>query len=401
MDLLLGDVQLGGGGWLTVALVLLTGLIAALTLTAVLLRTFRLLRERRRERLAAAPRRSLLAFVADGGEEGAEELLAIGPRAWRAVEPTAVALLGKVRGEAHRALAEVFERRGVAGQAVARLRHSDPVHRARAAETLGNLGRRDAVEPICVLLEDSNPEVRVVAVRALSAIGDPSAAEPLLAALSQRRVPVDLVAYALSRGGVDAVTALHAALRQDEPWVRATALQALGLIGAIGSVGQITDLLGHERNPYVRRAAVTTLGRLGGRSALEPLRKLLDPARSTPLRAAAARSLGDVGGQGSAEALVALLADPEYHVAYQAAQALRRLGVPGRRLLERVAAEEFGTPGFGNRLECTVLEPGAPTHIATAAPVAHARQALALIALQAGPGGDLEPPPPVITGERR
>ena len=63
---------------------------------------------------AAGPRRALLAFVADNGEEGSHDLVAIPEDAWRATEPGALALLGKLRGEAHDALVSVFLRRGVA-----------------------------------------------------------------------------------------------------------------------------------------------------------------------------------------------------------------------------------------------------------------------------------------------
>ncbi|MCU7722863.1 HEAT repeat domain-containing protein [Actinoplanes sp. KI2] len=384
-------------GWLTGALIVLTGLIAALIVAAVVIRVIRVLRDRRRDRLAAAPRRALLAFVAEGGEEGAEDLLAISPRAWRATEPAAVALLGKVRGDAHGALAEVFEQRGAARQALAQLHHPDAVRRARAAETLGYLGRADAAEPIHALLDDKDPEVRVVAARALGAIGAPASAAPLLAALDRHRMPAHLVAFALSRIGAGAVPDLQTALSDDAPTVRATALNALGLIGAIGSVSAIIDLLDREPHPDVRLAAVTTLGLLGGRSAVAPLRAALDPARASGLRAAAARSLGEVGGPDAATVLGDLLADPDYHVANEAARALRRLGPPGRRRLQEIAddaspapaAEPDGAspapaaePGAG----CSVLSPGVPPGIAGVTAAAHARQALALLDLEENTG---------------
>ncbi|GAA0441615.1 hypothetical protein Aca07nite_30380 [Actinoplanes capillaceus] len=347
--------------WLTGVLITLTGLITALVVVAVLMRTIRLLRDRRRERLAAGPRRALLAFVAEGGAEGADDLLMITPAAWRAAEPAAVALLGKVRGDARRALAEVFERRGAARQAVARLRHRDPVRRARAAELLGHLGRPDSATALHALLDDTSPEVRVVAARALGAIGVPASARPLLAALGRHGMPAHLVAFALSQIGVGAVPALHAALGDAEPSVRATALQALGLIGALGSAAPITELLDHEPHPDVRLAAVRTLGRLGGRPAVAPLRAAMDPARVPELRVAATRSLGEVGGPAAADVLGSLLADPDHRVAAEAAQALRRLGEPGRRRLREIADSAADEPGT------------------------HARQALALLDLDEGP----------------
>ena len=78
-----------------------------------------------------------------------DQLVAVDARTWRAVEPTAVAMLGKVRGEAHTALVTVFERRGAGTRAERDLHARSPVVRARAAEVLGNLGPPDDVRQLC------------------------------------------------------------------------------------------------------------------------------------------------------------------------------------------------------------------------------------------------------------
>ncbi|HYN94126.1 MAG TPA: HEAT repeat domain-containing protein, partial [Pilimelia sp.] len=172
---------------LTITFVALLACVLVLGALIVAVRAVRLVTSRRQAALAAAPRRALLAFVAEGGEEGADELVAIPEPAWRAAEHTAVALLGKIRGEAQRALIAVFEQRGIAQSALVDLRARGAVRRARAAEALGNLGRRDAVPGLCALLDDPDAEVRVVAVRALGRIGAAAAAGPLLAALAGGR----------------------------------------------------------------------------------------------------------------------------------------------------------------------------------------------------------------------
>ena len=65
-------------------------------------RALRRYREARRARLAAPARRVLLALAAGDDEpEHLDTLVRLEPAVWRAVEPTAVAMLGKVRGEAH------------------------------------------------------------------------------------------------------------------------------------------------------------------------------------------------------------------------------------------------------------------------------------------------------------
>ncbi|GAB1644859.1 HEAT repeat domain-containing protein [Krasilnikovia sp. MM14-A1259] len=397
----------------TVAILVLAGAIAVLIIAAALIRVIRKMRQRRRDRLAAAPRRALLAFVADSGESGTDELLAIPPRAWQAVEPAAVELLGKVRGDAHRALADVFEQRGVGDRALAQLTSRDPVRRARAAEILGHLRRLHAVPEICGLLADRQPDVRVVAARALGAIGEPAAASPLLASLT-RPVPAHLVAHALARIGTGAVPALDAALRDREPLIRTTALDALGLIGATRSVPGITELLHDEQDPDVRLAAVRALGRLGGRSAVAPLLEVTELGNTDQLRAAAARALGDIGAASASDALAGLLDDPSYPVAHEAAQALRRVGPAGIAHLTAVADDRPGRHAERQQVETGV--PGSAGGVVgigsepISMPAAHARQALALAALSAPAGRPVTPAPaaapapaapPVRTGPTR
>lgn len=320
------------------AILIFTSLIVLLTASVAGVRVTRLARDRRRHRLAEAPRRALLAFVAEGGEEGIEDLLAIPAPAWRAAEPAAIALLGKVRGEAHAALAEVFERRGATDRAIADLGHRNQVRRARAAELLGDLRRVDAVKPLCRLLADRTPEVRVVAVRALGKIGDAVAAEPLLESLT-RDVPAQMVADALSRIGIGAVPALHEALRHWDPLVTVTALESLALIGATGSIDLVAETLSTHHEQAIEVAAIATLGKLGGRASLAPLLAAVEPDKPLAVRAAAARALGEVGAPATGDALAVLLHDPAYDVAHQAARALVRLGPRGLAHLHGVSDE--------------------------------------------------------------
>jgi HEAT repeats len=323
----------------TIAITALAVVVALLSVSIVTARAIRTARRRRRAALAAGPRRALLAFVADNGEEGADELVAIPEDAWRAAEPATVALLGKVRGDAHRALVEVFTRRGVGLRARRGLRDRSPVRRARAAQVLGDLELREAVPDLCDLLGDRHPEVRIVAVRALGRIGDPGAAWRLLASLDRPDpAPALLVTDALVQLGKDVEVTLSAALDHPQARVRAVCLDALGLLGATGTAGRVGRVLRDDTQLDVRIAAAATLGKLGTRSGLVPLVEALRPNRPVALRAAAARALGELGAASAVPELEALLADPAYRVAHEAAHALRRLGGAGREALERQAA---------------------------------------------------------------
>jgi HEAT repeat protein len=337
-------------------------------------RVLRNLRQRKRAGLAAGPRRALLAFVADNGEEGSHDLVAIPDDAWRAAEPGALGLLGKLRGEAHQALVSVFLRRGVARAALRDLRSRSRVRRARAAQVLGDLELRQAVPELCRLLTDRHSEVRVVAVRALGRIGDPAAAWRLIASLDQSDpVPSLLATQALVQLGPEAEVTLSAALDHPQARVRAVCLDALGLLGTAGSVHRVARVLREDTMPDVRVAAAASLGRLGVRAALEPLTAALALSRPAPLRAAAARALGELGAAAAVPALTVLLSDGEYRVAHEAAHALRRLGRTGLEALQTVLdveAAEMAATGRG-------------VHARPSEAAGHAREALALASVGA------------------
>ncbi|HEY7274017.1 MAG TPA: HEAT repeat domain-containing protein [Actinoplanes sp.] len=358
----------------TITIAVLIAIVALTAVAIVVVRVIRQVGQRKRAALAAGPRRQLLAFVADNGESGGAELVAIPDDAWRAAEPGALGLLGKLRGEAHLALVSVFLRRGAARAALRDLRSRSRVRRARAAQVLGDLELRQAVPELCRLLTDRYAEVRIVAVRALGRIGDPAAAWRLIASLDQAEpVPSLLATHTLVQLGPETEVTLIAALDHPQARVRAVCLDALGLLGAAGSVQRVARLLREERVLDVRVAAAVNLGRLGTRSAAEPLIDAVDPARPAVLRAAAARALGDLGAPTAVPALMRLLGDDEFRVAHEAAHALRRLGRAGLDALREVVAEERADAG----------DQGA--HARPSSRAAHAEEALALAAITAEP----------------
>lgn len=368
-------------GLFTVVLEILAGVVVSTVAAIVGVRVLRRVRHQRRDVLAAGPRRALLAFVADNGEHGSHDLVAIPDDAWRVAEPGALALLGKLRGEAHLALVSVFLERGVARTALGELRSRSRIRRARAAQVLGDLELRMAVPELCRLLDDRHDEVRVVAVRALGRIGDPAAAWRIIASLDRGDpVPSLLATHTLVQLGAEAEVTLSAALDHPQARVRAVCLDALGLLGATGSVHRIARVLREDAYLDVRVAAATNLGRLGTRGAVEPLTQALDPARPAALRAAAARALGELGAPGAVPVLADLLDDDTFQVAHEAAHALRRLGRPGAEAL--VAAVE------AERTRAGLARAGA--HARPSASASHAQEALALSRVGADLGGRVE-----------
>ncbi|GGQ50242.1 HEAT repeat domain-containing protein [Couchioplanes azureus] len=356
-------------GLFTVVIAILAAVVAVTAAGIIVVRLTRRVREAKRTRLAASPRKALLAFVADNGEEGGDDLVAIPDDAWRAAEPHALALLGKLRGEAHLGLVSVFLRRGTARAALAQLRSRSPVKRARAAQVLGDLEVRRAVPDLCRLLTDRHGEVRVVAVRALGRIGDPAAAWRIIASLDRSDpLPSLLASHSLAQLGPEAEVTLSAALDHPQARVRAVCLDALGLLGATGSVHRIARILREDSHLDVRIAAATNLGKLGTRSALEPLTHALHESRPTALRAAAARALGDLGAPAAVPTLVKLLGDDAFQVAHEAAHALRRIGPAGLEALRDVIASE----------RAAAQAAGMGAHAQRSAAAGHAEEALAL-----------------------
>ena len=362
-------------GVFTLVIAVLAVIVAGTSVAIIAVRVLRQARHRRIAALAAGPRRALLNFVADNGEQGGPDLVAIPDEAWQAAEPGALALLGKLRGEAHRALVSVFLRRGVARRALGNLHSRSRVRRAKAAQVLGDLELRRAVPELCRLLTDRHLEVRVVAVRALGRIGDPAAAWRLIAALDRSdQIPSLLATHTLVQLGPEAEVTLSAALDHPQARVRAVCLDALGLLGAAGSVHRIARVLTEDGTLDVRVAAAANLGKLGTRAGLEPLTAVLTPAtRPTALRTAAAKALGDLGAPSAVPALAALLDDEQFWVAHEAAHALRRLGPAGQDALRAVIEQEAGR----------ARSAGVGAHARPSSAAGHAREALALAAVAA------------------
>jgi HEAT repeat protein len=320
----------------TVVFIVLFAVAAAIGAVTPLVRVARHVRERRRARRAVVPRRALLALAADGADP--EELVRMPAADWRAVEPTAYELLGKVRGEARVAMAEVFLGRGLVERARRDLRRRGVVRRARAAGALGSLGDRPAVPDLCRLLEDPHLDVQVTAVHALGRVGDPAACGPLIASLATSHpTPSQLVANSLAQIGRPAVPDLIKALDDPSPLVRTTALDALRLLGAAEAEERVAEVLHTELSLEVRLHAVAALGRFGGRAAVAPLLAAADTTQPTRLRAAAARALGELGALAAVPPLRALLSSSDYWVAHEAAGALLAVGSDGAAALAEAA----------------------------------------------------------------
>ncbi len=160
--------------------------------------------------------------------------------------------------------------------------------------------------------------------------------QPLVEALAGRRVPRGVAGQALLTIGWPALPQLRVLAESQDPAVRATAVELIGLIGDAGDGRLLAHRL-HDGAAAVRASAAIGLGRLGAQEAAAALRATLED-RIPFVRSAAAEGLGALGDVESAPALTALAADPEFEPAQAAARALARMDA---ELVRRAAAGPY------------------------------------------------------------
>jgi HEAT repeat protein len=322
------------------ALLGVSAVLALLALATAVRKSIRAAAERRREEIEAAVRPRLLKLLATEGEEEGD-LATIGGREGRVLDSVTASLLTKLRGEDRAAVVQMLEARGQVQAAQRALRGRSTVKRARAAEFLGATGVPAAYDALIDALHDRNRELRSVAARALGRMGIAEAVGPLLDSLDHERpVPAGVVTMAMLHLGTPAEEPLRElGLTHESTHARRISAELLGVRGSYSAVGALTDSAQHDDDPDVRVAAVGALGRIGHPHSVGVLVDCFAPDSPAPLTAAAARSLGQVGSPDALGSLVAAVGHADHHVARNAAEALTRLGGPGRAALYDIARE--------------------------------------------------------------
>jgi len=144
------------------------------------------------------------------------------------------------------------------------LKDSDDFVRMSAVEALGKIGSDKVIEPLIQSLKDLDDFVLRIAVEALGKIGSDKAVNPLIQTFKDKDPYVRWrVLEALGKIGSDkAVEPLIEVLKYlGDDDVRWRVLEALGKIGSDKAVNPLIEAL-KDKDPYVRRSAVEALGRI-------------------------------------------------------------------------------------------------------------------------------------------
>ena len=247
--------------------------------------------------------------------------------------------------------------------------------RGAAAEALGWIGDKRAVEPLIAALDDKNRGVYKAAARALGRIGDARAVKPLVARIwIQRKDVHQPAAEALGQIGTPAVKPLIDVLedkpsfRSSSKWkyerwpeVAAKVAEVLGQIGDARAVEPLIATLKVKRGKDVRQAAAEALGQIGAPAVKSLIDVLEDRENLWAVREAAAEALGQTGEKRAVEALTAVLRfRGEYReVRWVAAKALERLGRRSSEI-QAVLSEAQASRWIADRKWDKAVEMGEP-----------------------------------------
>ncbi|HEX6791176.1 MAG TPA: HEAT repeat domain-containing protein [Candidatus Krumholzibacteria bacterium] len=202
------------------------------------------------------------------------------------------------------------------------LADGSPLVQLRVAEAIGRIQDPGDAPRLIPLLASTDRALARAAIFALGQLGNRDAVDPLIKARTDVPEETQLIAEALGKlGGDVAVAALLELLRDPAPVVRAEAALGLARNKDAGAATALL-LLVYDPDPVVARNAIYALEKQDPlpRSCTAVLSCLdnTDPG----IRAAAARTLGKLKCAAATDALVHCLDDRDIHVVVNAAAAL-------------------------------------------------------------------------------
>ncbi len=214
---------------------------------------------------------------------------------------------------------------------------ADVPDRADAAVALGNLRDNEAAANALgeAAQHDKFWGVREEALRALGRISSPAAKKQVLAALSNEQPWVRAIAVdqmGKFRGDEDIAKRLQNIYKDDKAYsVRSAALQSLALDKAPSAESTLEKALTiSSPDDVLRSAALRAMGSLGDNSVAPALIEWSSPGKPSALRGVAIGSLGrvDVKNHDITARLISYLNEPSFDIRYASIFALGRRGDP-------------------------------------------------------------------------
>ena len=213
----------------------------------------------------------------------------------------------------------------------------DVPDRADAAQALGNLRDIEAAANALgeAALHDKFWGVREEALRSLGRISSPQARKQVLAALSNEQPWVRAVAVdqlGKFRGDEEIAKRLQNIFKDDKAYsVRSAALQSLALDKAPNAESILEKTLTiSSPDDVLRSAALRAMGSLGDNSVVPALVEWSSPGKPSALRGVAIGSLGrvDLNNHDITARLISYLNEPSFDIRYASIFALGRRGDP-------------------------------------------------------------------------
>jgi HEAT repeat protein len=237
------------------------------------------------------------------------------------------AVMGSVRENAAEALGILRDRRAV-DPLINALNDNDEDVRWKSAWALGNIGDKRAIEPLIDALQDKRWPVRRFAVSALGKIGDKTSVGSLINALNDSDWHVrKYAADALGKiGDEKAIKPLVSALSDSDGDVRWKAIIALGKMKNVAVEPLINAFKSDDWR--IRGRAAEALGNIGDIRAFEPLINALigkNKDLNKYVRGRTAEALGKMGDERAIEPLIAAMEDPYIYVRIKAEEALNKI----------------------------------------------------------------------------
>ena len=203
---------------------------------------------------------------------------------------------------------------------------TDPEIRWMAAEKLGELKDRRAVEALIDALEDDWYWVRNAAAWALGELKDERAIDALIKAVNDKNPWVKISAVAsLGKIASDkAVDALIKALEDKDQEVSEASAEVLVKTGNKNVVSVLIKAF-DEGNKSVKRLIIKILGKIGDARAVDTLIKALEDS-DVVIKRSATEALVKIGDERAVDALIKALEDNDVVVKRNAAVALAKIG---------------------------------------------------------------------------